>query len=672
MPLPRPRFSLLSKRFLLASALVGVTWTSTAVADSPLRVASQVPVLLEPSSGKPVTGTRKAAVLAADPVKTTETAAPKAVAAKPASQPAERVARLPESPITTGRSSAKTAPAASQVDGWVARDHVNQRSPLRDPPSLPDTSVPKVSVPEVVMPDVSAPDMAFPDVRTHRSPLAGLKPVPLSAPERPSESKDDLTIDDEAAEATPANESTKSHSLDMSLAAPRQNSETVLTGPEATTANRSNGELEAAGNRKVVVEPKVQIALEPVENALPVRRPVLAEDNEGSDFEPETYGDNELPMGVYIGDMEREAGEESQVEELAADSFDGKQNAKVERPQPKPIVVGAAAQRLRQPIETTLTYYFQRPEIASKRSSWGMMHSIMAFGIDTQVVSGRKRFNAIAWMAGNNICRGQRMFTVDRHGIAPKQGVGLQGHQAQMLAVLGLVGVPESYPLHAEGHEFSVAELIEHEQRACRSGAELTFTLIGLAHYMDTDAQWVSDDGEKWDFERLIREELDQQVIGAACGGTHRLMGLSHALRIRREQGREMTGQWARADQFIADFVDYAWKLQNPDGSMSTEWFEGRGDRSDVDRKVQTTGHIVEWLIGVSSDEQLQDPRMLRAVNFLANSMYRYRAKDWSVGPKGHALRSLSLYHQRLYDAGSPWTQAAVARGHHRSNQHRH
>jgi hypothetical protein len=284
-----------------------------------------------------------------------------------------------------------------------------------------------------------------------------------------------------------------------------------------------------------------------------------------------------------------------------------------------------------------------------------MLHSIMVYGVDTPIVSGRRRFNAISWLAGNNVCRGQRLLTVDRQGIAPRQGVGLQGHQGQLLAVLGLVGVPQDYPLHAGGRKFTVADLIAHEQRECRSGEELTFTLIALAHYIDTDAEWQSKDGETWDFERLLQEELAQPVVGAACGGTHRLMGLSHALRIRKEENLPITGQWARAETFINDFTEYAWKLQNRDGSMSTEWFEGRGDNRDLDRKIQTTGHIVEWMLCHTPDEQLQDERLVRAVRFLASAMSRHPSSEKAIGPKGHALRSLALYAQRVFKDPRPW-----------------
>lgn len=312
---------------------------------------------------------------------------------------------------------------------------------------------------------------------------------------------------------------------------------------------------------------------------------------------------------------------------------------------------------LRRGIEQTLRYFYDRPEVATGRSNWGMMHSMMVFGTDTNVIVGRQKFNAIAWIAGNNNCRGQRLLTNDATGVMAKSGAGLQGHQGQFLAVLGMCNVPLDYPLYAGGTKYSVQDLLEAEKRACRTGEELTFTLIGLSHYIDTDSSWIADDGTRWDFERLLAEELKQPIVGAACGGTHRLMGYSHALRKRRAEGRPLEGQWRRAELYTEDFIDYAYSLQNRDGSMSTKWFEGRADNGDVDRKIQTTGHMVEWLLTLTPDDQLQDPKLVRAVNFLMRRVGSDLKHDWSIGPKGHALRSMAMYHQRVFQAGAPWVR---------------
>jgi hypothetical protein len=326
------------------------------------------------------------------------------------------------------------------------------------------------------------------------------------------------------------------------------------------------------------------------------------------------------------------------------------------------LELSSRALKMKPVIERGLKYYWDRPEDAAIRTHWGMMHSIMVFDKDTEIIDRQKRYNAVAWMAGNNPCRNQILFSEDAHGIAVRTGPGLQGHQGQLLAIFGQIDVPVQYPVYAGKKQFTVRDILQRELQDCRSGNELTFTLIGLAHYADSDSSWIARDGESWDVERVIREELKQPIVGAACGGTHRLMGFGHALRRRRAEGKPITGEWDRADRFIKDFVDYTWTLQNRDGSMSTAWFERREDNGKVDRKIQTTGHMLEMLMVVTPDDQLQSPQLLRTAEFLANTMYSERGHDWEVGPKGHALRSLAMYYQRVFRDPTPWRNAPVER----------
>ena len=254
--------------------------------------------------------------------------------------------------------------------------------------------------------------------------------------------------------------------------------------------------------------------------------------------------------------------------------------------------VSYAIRRMQPGMAHVLNYFYRRPEVADGRSNWGMLHSIMVYGIDTRIQVGRRTYSAIAWIAGNNICRGQRLAENTENGIRIKNGVGLQGHQAQMLAVFSMCDVPLDYPIYADGQRYLVEDVLRAEMDACKSGEELTFTLIALSHYLDSDETWVADDGETWSVERLIREELSQPIVGAACGGTHRLMGFAHALRNRRMQGKPITGQWARADAFTQDFVDYTYQLQNRDGSMSTNMVRRpRGQRQRRSKDPDDRSH---------------------------------------------------------------------------------
>lgn len=318
---------------------------------------------------------------------------------------------------------------------------------------------------------------------------------------------------------------------------------------------------------------------------------------------------------------------------------------------------------LQERIEGCLSYYLMRPESVAKRSPWAVMHGMLPFGVEAQVAVGNKQANAIGWMCSNGKCRVQKLFVPKGNSFAMAVGPGVQGHEGQFLAMLAQSHVPSSYPIQVEQTTYHVGDLVQYEMGGCKEKSELTFKLIGLSHYLPSDQTWMTPDRKRWNIAKIIEEELDQPIVGAACGGTHRLMGLTYAVQRRAEQGLPINGQFLRAKQFTTDFVPYAFSMQNPDGSFSTDWFEQRANDSDRDRKVQTTGHILEWLVYTVPDDQLNDPRILRAIQFLLSQLLDDRNHEWAIGPRGHSLRALALYDQRVFGRSLGRMREELAQG---------
>jgi len=311
---------------------------------------------------------------------------------------------------------------------------------------------------------------------------------------------------------------------------------------------------------------------------------------------------------------------------------------------------------LRDRVRQCLAYYYFRPENVATRSPWGSMHWMIAYGVDSQLIVGPKRVNAVGYLNYNGVCNGQRLFYTANGKLQAQVGVGVQGHAGQYLAMLAQSRVKTDYPMLVDGQKFTVADLVEHEKLTCRPASELTFKLIALSHYLKSDEKWTASDGQQWDIPRLIKEELAQPINGAACGGSHRMTGFSYAVRKREQRGEPIEGQWLRAKKFVDDFHEYTFKLQNPDASFSTEWFVTRADYGDNGRRLQTTGHITEWLAFSLNKEQLVEPRMVRSVNYLTNLLLDNRNEKWSIGPLGHGLHALAIYDERVF-GGKPGTR---------------
>jgi hypothetical protein len=127
-------------------------------------------------------------------------------------------------------------------------------------------------------------------------------------------------------------------------------------------------------------------------------------------------------------------------------------------------------------------------------------------------------------------------------------------------------------------------------------------------------------------------------------------MGLAYAVRKREHSGLPVDGEFARARKYLDDYHRYTLtKLQNADGSFSTEWFKAPGAREDLGRRIQTTGHILEWLSYSLPEDTLTNPRVVKAVEYLSGVLRNGKDRQWEIGPLGHALHSLAIYDSRVF-----------------------
>lgn len=302
-------------------------------------------------------------------------------------------------------------------------------------------------------------------------------------------------------------------------------------------------------------------------------------------------------------------------------------------------------------VRRVLDFYQGQLLDTRENNCWELMHAIVAYGVHSQVRRGGPRgpaVNSIAWLCSGAACHGKSLIYIDRGWVTAAKGPPVQGHYGQFLAILAQSKVMANYQILVGGREFTVADLIETEKRHCTADMELTFKLIAFSHYVDSEETWLNARGEKWSIPRLIREEIRSPINGAPCGGTHRLMGLSYAVQERQRQGLPIDGEFNRAKTYIDDFHRYTFRLQNRDGSFSTEWFKRRAARDDLERRLQTSGHILEWLTYSLPESTLDEPRYMKAVAYLAGILDAGRGRKWSVGPLGHGLHALALYEERM------------------------
>lgn len=345
------------------------------------------------------------------------------------------------------------------------------------------------------------------------------------------------------------------------------------------------------------------------------------------------------------------------------------ESAVVEPPKPRLKPLTQYEQNLKSYVRR-VTAFYRRPRLNTRdHCPWEILHDVIANGTDTQVLMdgpNGKPVTAIGWLCFNRPAHGQQLLYPRKNRLGIKEGPGVQGHNGQFLAALAQARVMKTYPVRVAGKEFTVEDIIHSEQKACRSGTELTFKLIGLNHYLEPDATWTNELGETWSIERLVREELPQKINGATCGGTHRLVGLSLVVQKRQKLDMPINGVYDQASRKVHGYQRHTFQLQNSDGSFSSEWFRGPGNNPNLERRLRTSGHLLEWLVMTLPTDELRHPQMQRGVAYISNLLWQQRHRKWDAGYLCHPIHALNLYDQYIYRRIEQQDQpAAVADGRH-------
>ena len=116
-------------------------------------------------------------------------------------------------------------------------------------------------------------------------------------------------------------------------------------------------------------------------------------------------------------------------------------------------------------------------------------------------------------------------------------------------------------------------------------------------------------------------------MVTAPEGGLNRLMGLSYAVARRAKRGQPIDGQFERAEKYTADFQAFALQLQNADGSWGPHFLAARSTSPDAAAQLRSTGRVLEWLAISLPDKQLEDARVMKAVEYVAGLLGSQRTR---------------------------------------------
>ncbi len=307
-------------------------------------------------------------------------------------------------------------------------------------------------------------------------------------------------------------------------------------------------------------------------------------------------------------------------------------------------------EELKNNLDEVIEFTERRILDSEDHAAWQIMHGVLAYGQDLRISDQGKIVQAVDWLLDGGQMKGWNLVPGEK-GLVAILEVGSktgQGHADQWLAVLAQCHVPLDRKLVWDGNEYKFGDLVTQAQWDMYEGKEASWSLIGLGAYLPLDAEWESRDGH-WNFERMIGMEAAQDLNGSACGGSHRLIGMTMTLNRHLKKGGKLEGAWLEADKKIKYGIEMAQKHQQPDGSFSTNYFARPASSPDVALKINTSGHTFEFLSIAMTDEQLKQPWMVKACDQLCSLLTLTQDMTVECGALYHAVHGLQIYRLRRF-----------------------
>jgi hypothetical protein len=296
-------------------------------------------------------------------------------------------------------------------------------------------------------------------------------------------------------------------------------------------------------------------------------------------------------------------------------------------------------------------------QLYTTNAFWTIFHGILGLGPGLAIVEPRSgtKVNALDYIFGGNFelgeIRGMRFIPTEA-GLDVQTGpqfVG-QGHQDQFIAEIAQWNTPIDKKVIVHGREYTLMDFVREIQAHVRTeGQELSWAIVAIGQYLGTDVVWKNRQGETVHYEDVVRFEKDASVTEAACGGTHRLFGLTWALHLHLRAGGELTGIWKEVSDHLDRHVALAKEYQNPDGSFSSNYFRGKGSTTDPKDRLGSSGHTLEWLAATLTDEQLREPWMRDGAHAVAMMILDIQSAEMESGALYHATHGLILYYARTF-----------------------
>jgi hypothetical protein len=329
----------------------------------------------------------------------------------------------------------------------------------------------------------------------------------------------------------------------------------------------------------------------------------------------------------------------------------------------QPKVLAELPQSFKERLDAARQHIRQR-SIPTTHSFWTVFHGILGVGPENAMLfdmeSGNK-IKAIDHVCNGGVWRNEPMrgleFREHRDGsveVVTRPGSGtFQGHQDQFIAEMAQWGLPRDKVFVVKGKKHTFDDFLRYSRNKAsvspEENQELSWAIIIVGQYYGTDHRWTNSRKEEMTLEEMVQYEVGQPIDTAACGGTHRLFGLTWVYHLHRQNGGKKEGVWLKTVEHLDKYKKLARKFQNGDGTFSTKYVSEPGNDIDPELRINTSGHVFEWLALALSDEEIRLNWMQDAAQALIRLILDNSDRSINGGALYHAAHGLEIYRTRLF-----------------------
>ena len=346
---------------------------------------------------------------------------------------------------------------------------------------------------------------------------------------------------------------------------------------------------------------------------------------------------------------------------------------------PVPLVIQQAKDPLVKLVYETREAQRRRLLSTSENTPWQIMHGMLALREEFLIRHNGEPVNCLEWIKTGPTFENENWFEKTQVRVLTQRGgknswemmtVGrghpyngkwyaFEGHINQFVAILSMSGVPLETQFNTPQGPVSMRDMLTYAKMTVNEKDEVTWTLWALSRYLPPDAEWTNAKGEKWSIERLVKIETAKSLQGAPCGGTHGLFALAHARNVYLRSGKPLVGVWQEAEFKIRRYIQTARMQQNSNGTLSSNYFRGREYKQNFDKRMASSGHLLEFLMMALPSQELNAPWVRRAIEATANDLMANRNTEVFCSPLYHATSALSVYLDRITTAAPNIAQGA-------------